>query len=98
MSDTFVRYDVKELTDLVGQLVQAADDYSANYQKLTSLIQNITSGTMTGPVAEELKRLYEDKKTIFDGVETFVENNRELLQRKTIEGQNTIDEVKGNYA
>lgn len=93
MSTNFVQFDVDNLNTLVGQIAQAGEEYSSNYQKMTALIENINNGTMTGPVADELKKLYDDKKETFQRVEQFVENNRATLQRKTIEGQDAIDYV-----
>ena len=88
-----VQFSVEELNASVRDLAKAGEDYSTNYKKLTSLIENINNGTMTGPVADELKRLYDDKKGTFQRVEQFVEENRAELQRKSIEGANTIDEL-----
>ena len=87
-------FDEAVLSQLVRDLAQAGDDYSTNYKELTSLIENIESGTMRGPVAAELKRLYDDKKATFEAVANFVENNKGELHQKVNEGVQLLEDLR----
>ncbi|MBR3210532.1 MAG: hypothetical protein IKF71_01165 [Bacilli bacterium] len=87
-------FDEAVLSQLVRDLAQAGDDYSTNYKDLTSLIDNIEQGTMTGPCADELKRLYDDKKGTFEAVANFVENNKSELHQKVNEGVQLLEDLR----
>ena len=87
-------FDEAVLSKLVRDLAQAGDDYSTNYKELTSLIENIEQGTMTGPCAVELKRLYDDKKGTFEAVADFVGRNQEELHQKVNEGVQLLEDLR----
>lgn len=68
MTRTMIHVDEAALKKLQDALSQAGEDYKKNYEKLTSLIQEITSGDITGDLADELLKKYNDKKDTLDNI------------------------------
>ena len=87
-------FDAAVLSQLVRDLAQAGEDYSVNYKELTSLMENIENGTMRGPVANEIKRLYDDKKTTFESIANFVSNNQGELRAKVDQGVQLLEDLR----
>lgn len=71
------------LVDLKTNFGTAGENYKVNYNKLTNLISEITSGHIKGNPANELLQKYEEKKEAFEKVFEMISSTQEYLNKRT---------------
>lgn len=68
MAQNIIYSDEQALNGLKSAFQTAGDEYLENYRRLTNMLHEITSGHITGPLADELLKKFEEKKGVFDQV------------------------------
>ena len=78
-----VHVDDAALQQLRSSLATAGEEYLADYNKLTHLVDEIKKGSIQGQVADRMVALYEEKKPTFDGVKDTIEEAKQYMGMKT---------------
>lgn len=68
-----IHVEEQALADLKGALGTAGKEYLDNYKRLTNLINEITRGDITGPLADEFLKKFNDKKGVLMAVANTIE-------------------------
>ena len=91
-----VHVEESALTNLKNAFNTAGESYKANFDKLTNLISEITSGHIQGDPADKLLQKYEEKKEAFQKVYEMINSTQEYTNARTEQFINDIDSLMGN--
>ena len=89
-----IHVEEQALSDLRNALETAGEDYKANLARLQSLINEITSGDITGDPAEDLLKKFQDKETIFRGLAETIDKAEENMGIKKQKFSETMDNLQ----
>lgn len=65
--------DEESLNRLRSALESTGESYKTNLDRLENLMNEITSGDIQGEPADDLLRKYQEKKEMFDGLKSTIE-------------------------
>ena len=85
-----IHVEENALIELKNAFSTMGDNYKENYDKLTKLIEDITSGHIQGDPADELLKKYNDKKDSFNKILELINETQGYLSGRT---DQFIDEV-----
>ena len=88
-----IRVDEAALADLKGALGTAGKEYVENFKRLTNLINEITRGDITGPVADEFLKKFNDKKGILNAIATTIDEAEHYTGMQQTDFAITMDET-----
>ena len=91
-----VHVEEEELDNLKNDFGTAGEIYKANYNKLTDLINEITSGHIQGNPATELLNKYEEKKEAFEKIYEMINSTQEYVNGRTEQFVDDIDSLMKN--
>ena len=70
------------MAELERGLQTAGEDYKSNYAKLTSLVQEITNGDITGDAATDLVNKFEAKREMLDTVQQAIDEANDFITER----------------
>ena len=88
-----IHVEESALAELKDALNGAGEDYKANLAKLTNLIEQITSGNIQGPVAQDLLEKYEAKRELFNMVQQTIDEAKDYAGKQETTFINTMSDV-----
>ena len=91
-----VHVEESALVNLKNDFGTAGESYKANYNKLTNLISEITSGHIQGDPANELLRKYEEKKEAFEKVYEMISSTQDHVNGRAEQFVNDVDSLMKN--
>lgn len=71
-----------DIQDIAQALSTASNEYKTKYNKLRSLIQEITKGDIKGPIADDLKAKFEAKKETFEDLKRVLDDAEQYMQEE----------------
>ncbi len=95
MGETVVvdQNDIRTLEDEVGQ---AASNYIKSYNALSTVMQNASTKSIRGPLADSLKQKFDSKEDIFNAIRDELQKAEQYLGDKGQQLGQTINNVMGN--
>lgn len=72
----------EDIQSVAKALSVASNEYKTNYDKLSSLIQEITNGGIKGPVADDLRAKFEAKEETFRSLKNVIDDAEEFMNQE----------------
>ena len=72
----------EELNAIASSLHDASEKYSSSFTKLTNLIQEVTTGDITGQVADDLKQKFDSKEETFKNLKTTIDQAEQYMNQQ----------------
>ena len=91
-----VHVEEEALVNLRNDFGTAGENYKANYNKLTNLISEITSGHIQGDPANELLQKYEEKREAFEKVFEMIDSTQDYANSRTNQFVSDVDTLMKN--
>ena len=88
-----VHVEEEALIQLGNGFGTAGENYKTNYSRLTSLMDEITSGHIQGDVADELLNKYEAKKDFFEKTAKIIDDYQKYMSSRTNQFVNDMDSL-----
>ena len=89
-----IKADSSSFDTIINNFNIAKENYISELNRLSNLIDEITSGNIKGVLAEDLKNKYEAKIDTFNALKTSLENAGEYAQQKNVSFNNMISDVQ----
>lgn len=91
-----VHVEEEALVNLKNEFGTAGENYKANYNRLTNLIKEITSGHIQGDAANELLQKYEEKQEYFQKIYEVINSTQDYTNTRTEQFVNDMDSLMRN--
>ena len=91
-----IHVDEAALNSLRQALETAGQDYKSKLARLTSLIEEITSGDIQGDPAEDLLAKYQAKEDTFKNITKTIEEAEGYMGMQTTKFGSMIDELRSD--
>lgn len=91
---SIIKVDEGAINTLRNALETAGQEYKSNLARLTALIEEITSGDITGDPATDLLTKYQTKEAQFRNITRTIEEAEEYMGVKGTKFSNMIGELK----
>ena len=88
-----IRVEPDGIKALKDAFEHAGEEYKANLRKLDELIESITRGDLVGPPADELKKKYEAKRSVFNDIARTIDEGQEYMGIKGQKFVKLLDDV-----
>ncbi len=86
----------EELQNIINSLDEAAATYTTNLNKITGVIDQTTSGSIKGVVADDLKAKFEAKRDTFLKLKSTIEEAQSYLQKEKAGFNKTVEDTIAN--
>lgn len=93
---SMIHVDEAALNSLRQALETAGQDYKSKLARLTSLIEEITSGDIQGDPAEDLLAKYQAKEDTFKNITKTIEEAEGYMGMQTTKFGSMIDELRSD--
>lgn len=86
----------EELENIANSLETASAEYKSNLNKLTGLINQITSGEIKGVIADDLRSKYEAKMDTFQQLNNVIDEAEKYMQNERNEFNRVMSELQSD--
>lgn len=82
-----------DIESVAKALSAASNEYKTNYDKLRSLIQEITNGGIKGPVADDLRSKFEAKEETFNSLKNVIDDAEQYMNEEKSKFNSMVNDL-----